>query len=111
MYQNNRVEDSHPPHCRRERQMQRFNAPGAAQPVVSKHATTYNTCNVQGHLICHRTLCTFRAQAMANWIATAAAALELLKYLRPLRASQFPVTSPSIPFGASQPSLSSRSTA
>ena len=111
IYQNNRAEVSHQPLCRRERKMQRFKSPGSAQRFVSMHATTYNTFNVQSHLICRRTLCTFRAQAMANWNATAAAALELPKYLRPLRASQVPVTSPSIPFGASQPSLSSRSTA
>ena len=37
-------------------------------------AAIYNTFNVQRHLISRRTLRSFRAQAMADWNAAAAAA-------------------------------------
>ena len=55
-------------------EMQRFKSPGSAQRFVSMHAATYNTFNVQRHLISRRTLRTFRAQAMADWNAATAAA-------------------------------------
>jgi putative transposase len=74
VYQNNRAEVSHQPLRRRERKMQRFKSPGSAQRFVSMHAATYNTFNVQRHLISRRTLRTFRAQAMADWNAATAAA-------------------------------------
>ena len=73
-YQNNRAEVSHQPLRRQERKMQRFKSPGSAQRFVSMHAATYNTFNVQRHLISRRTLRTFRAQAMADWNAATAAA-------------------------------------
>jgi transposase-like protein len=59
--QNNRAEVSHQPLRRRERKMQRFKAPGSAQHFVSIYAATYNTFNLQRHLISRRTLHTFRA--------------------------------------------------
>ena len=74
VYQNNRAEVSHQPLRRRERKMQRFKSPGSAQRFVSMHAATYNTFNVQRHLISRRTLRTFRAQAMADWNAAIGAA-------------------------------------
>ena len=74
VHQNNRAEVSHQPLRRRERKMQRFKSPGSAQRFVSMHAATYNTFNVQRHLISRRTLRIFRAQAMADWNAAAAAA-------------------------------------
>src|SRR3954453_18885033 len=74
VYQNNRAEASHQPLRRRERRMQRFKSPGSAQRFVSMHAATYNTFNLQRHLISRRTLRTFRAQARADWNAAAAAA-------------------------------------
>jgi transposase-like protein len=74
VYQNNRAEVSHQPLRRRERKMQRFKSPGFAQRFVSMHAATYNTFNLQRHLISRRTLRTFRAQAMADWNAAVAAA-------------------------------------
>jgi transposase-like protein len=74
VYQNNRAEVSHQPLRRRERKMQRFKSPGSAQRFVSMHAATYNTFNLQRHLISRRTLRTFRAQARADWDAAAAAA-------------------------------------
>ena len=66
---NNRAEVSHQPVRRRERKMQRFKSPGSAQRFVSMHAATYNTFNVQRHLISRRTLRMFRAEAMAQWRA------------------------------------------
>jgi putative transposase len=74
IYQNSRAEVSHQLLCRRERKMQRFKSPGSAQRFASMHATTYNTFNFQSHLTSRRTLYTFRAPAMADWIATAPAA-------------------------------------
>jgi transposase-like protein len=72
--QNNRAEVSHQPLRRRERKMQRFKSPGSAQRFVSMHAATYNTFNLQRHLISRRTLRAFRTQAMADWNAATAAA-------------------------------------
>ena len=72
---NNRAEVSHQPLRRRERRMQRVKSPGgSAQRLISVHAATYNTFNVQRHLISRRTLRVFRAEAMAQWYAAAAAA-------------------------------------
>ena len=70
---NNRAEVSHQPVRRRERKMQRFKSPGSAQRFVSMHAAAYNTFNLQRHLISRRTLRAFRAEAMAQWHAAAAA--------------------------------------
>ena len=71
---NNRAEVSHQPVRRRERKMQRFKSPGSAQRFVSMHAATYNTFNVQRHLISRRALPIFRAEAMSQWRAVTAAA-------------------------------------
>ena len=73
LHRNNRAEASHQPVRRRERKMQRFKSPGSAQRFVSVHAAAYNTFNVQRHLISRRTLRAFRAEAMAQWHAAAAA--------------------------------------
>jgi putative transposase len=54
--------------------MQRFKSPGSARRFVSMHAATYNTFNLQRHLISRRSLRTFRAQPMTDWNAAAAAA-------------------------------------
>jgi transposase-like protein len=70
---NNRAEVSHQPVRRRERMMQRFKSHGSAQRFVSVHAAAYNTFNLQRHLISRRTLRAFRAEAMAQWHAAAAA--------------------------------------
>ncbi len=70
---NNRAEVSHQPVRRRERKMQRFKSPGSAQHFVSMHSAACNTFNVQRHLISRRTLRAFRAEAMAQWHAAAAA--------------------------------------
>jgi len=70
---NNRAENSHQPTRRRERKMQRFKSPGAAQRFISMHDAAYNTFNVQRHLISRRTLRALRTEAMAQWRAAAAA--------------------------------------
>lgn len=71
--QNNRAETSHQPTRRRERKMQRFKSPGAAQRFLAAHAAVYNTFNLQRHLISRRTLRLFRANAMKQWQAATAA--------------------------------------
>jgi transposase-like protein len=55
------------PTRRREYKMQRFKCPGSAQRFLSTHAATYNTFNVQRHLISARTHRAFRASAMNMW--------------------------------------------
>ncbi len=72
--QNNRAEVSHPPLRRRERKRQRFQSPGSTQRFGSMHSATSNTFNLQRHLLCRRTLRSFREQAMATWQAASAAA-------------------------------------
>jgi transposase-like protein len=49
-----------------------FKSPGSAQRFLSTHAATYNTFNVQRHLISARTHRAFRASAMDMWRAAAA---------------------------------------
>ena len=73
-WRNNRAENSHQPTRRRERKMQGFKSVGSAQRFLSSHAATYNTFNVQRHLVSARTHRTFRASAMDTWRAAAAAA-------------------------------------
>ncbi|WP_377810374.1 hypothetical protein [Azospirillum sp. A29] len=52
--------------------MQRFKTSGSVQRFVSLHAAVYNTFNLQRHLVSRLTLRTFRAQAMAEWLAATA---------------------------------------
>ena len=59
---------------RRERKMQRFKSPGAAQKFLSTHAAVYNTFNVQGHLTSAQTHRVLRAAAMTTWRTAVAAA-------------------------------------
>src|ERR1700730_11123729 len=61
-WRNNRAENSHQPTRRRECKMQGFKCPGSAQRLA-----TYNTFNVQRHLISARTHRAFRASAMNMW--------------------------------------------
>ena len=75
-WRNNRAENSHQPTRRRERKMQGFKSAGSAQRFLSVHAATYNTFNVQRHLISAKTHRAFRASAMQTWReATAASRL------------------------------------
>ena len=60
-WRNNRAENSHQPTRRRERKMQGFKSAGSAQRFLSVHAATYNTFNVQRHLISAKTHRSFRA--------------------------------------------------
>ena len=70
--ENNRVENSHLPIRRRERQQQLFKSQASAQRFLTTHAAIYNTFNVQRHLISRPTLRRFRADADAAWAAAVA---------------------------------------
>ena len=70
--ENNRVENSHLPIRRRERQQQLFKSQPSAQRFLTTHAAIYNTFNVQRHLISRPTLRRFRAEANAAWAAATA---------------------------------------
>ncbi|MCA0367129.1 MAG: IS6 family transposase [Proteobacteria bacterium] len=66
---NNRVENSHLPIRRRERQQQGFKSRASAQRFLTTHAAIYNTFNLQRHLISRSTLRRFRTDADAAWAA------------------------------------------
>lgn len=70
--ENNRIENSHLPIRRRERQQQGFKSQPSAQRFLTTHAAIYNTFNVQRHLISRPTLRRFRADADAAWAAATA---------------------------------------
>src|SRR6478736_35430 len=73
-WRNNRAENSHQPTRRRERKMQGFKSVGSAQRFLSVHAATYNTFNLQRHLISAKAHRSFRASAMQTWREVTAAA-------------------------------------
>ena len=54
--------------------MQGFKSAGSAQRFLSVHAATYNTFNIQHHLIPAKTHRSFRASAMHAWREVTAAA-------------------------------------
>jgi hypothetical protein len=54
--------------------MQGFKSAGSAQRFLSFYAATYNTFNVQRHLIPAKTHRAFRATAMQTWREVIAAA-------------------------------------
>jgi transposase-like protein len=54
--------------------MQGFKSEGSAQRFLSFHAATYNTFNVQRHLVSAKTHRAFRASAMRTWREVTAAA-------------------------------------
>jgi transposase-like protein len=70
--ENNRVENSHLPIRRRERQQQRFKSQPSAQRFLTTHAAIYNTFNVQRHLISRTALRRFRTEAATAWAAAVA---------------------------------------
>ena len=67
--ENNRVENSHLPIRRRERQQQRFKSQASAQRFLTSHGAIYNTFNIQRQLISRPTLRRFRADATTAWAA------------------------------------------
>ncbi|WP_426042685.1 IS6 family transposase [Brevundimonas sp. TWP2-3-4b1] len=69
--ENNRAENSHLPIRRQERQ-QRFKSQASAQRFLTTHAATYNTFNIQRHLISRATLRRIRAEAATAWAAAVA---------------------------------------
>jgi putative transposase len=71
---NNRAENSHQAVRRRERKMQRFKSPCAAQRFLGMHAAVHNTFNLQRHLVSRSTLRIFRAEAADQWSNAVAAA-------------------------------------
>lgn len=70
--ENNRVENSHLPIRRRERQQQGFKSPASAQKFLTTHAAIYNTFNLERQLISRVTLRRFRAEAEVAWNAAVA---------------------------------------
>ena len=65
--ENNRIENSHLPIRRRERQQQRFKSQASAQRFLTTHAAIYHTFNIHRHSISRPTLRRFRAEADAAW--------------------------------------------
>nr|WP_314187411.1 IS6 family transposase [uncultured Brevundimonas sp.] len=70
--ENNRIENSHLPIRRRERQQQGFKSQPSAQRFLTTHAAIYNTFYIQRHLISRPTLRRFRAEADLAWAAAVA---------------------------------------
>ncbi|MFT4913823.1 MAG: putative transposase [Brevundimonas sp.] len=70
--ENNRIDNSHLPIRRRERQQQRFKSQASARRFLTTHAAIYNTFNIQRHLISGPTLRRFRAGAATAWDAAVA---------------------------------------
>ncbi|MGV9006855.1 MAG: IS6 family transposase [Brevundimonas sp.] len=70
--ENNRVENSHLPIRRRERQQQLFKSQASAQRFLTTHSAIYNTFNTQRHLISRPTLRRFRADAATAWAVAVA---------------------------------------
>jgi transposase-like protein len=68
---NNRAESSHLPTRRRERRMQGFRSPGAAQRFLSAHAAVYNTFNLCRHLVSAKTHRRLRSEAIVVWRSAA----------------------------------------
>ena len=66
-WKNNRIEGSHVYVRRRERRMQGFRSPGAAQRFLSLHAATYNTFNTRRHFITATEHRKRRDQAFMIW--------------------------------------------
>jgi putative transposase len=66
-YLNNRVENSHRPTRRRERQMQRFKSPRQAQRFLSSHAMTYGHFRPRQHLMSAAQYRRARAKAFQIW--------------------------------------------
>jgi putative transposase len=66
-YLNNRVEVSHQPTRRRERQMQRFKSPRQAQQFLSSHAQIHNLFQLRRHLLTAHDHRAARDRAFQTW--------------------------------------------
>ena len=66
-YLNNRVENSHRPTRRRERQMRRFKSPGQAQHFLSAHAFIHGHFHPRRHLMTAAAYRTIRSEAFNGW--------------------------------------------
>jgi putative transposase len=66
-YLNNRIENSHRPTRRRERQMQRFKSPEQAQRFLSAHGMIYGHFHPRRHLMTATTYQRARAKAFRVW--------------------------------------------
>ena len=66
-WKNNRIEGSHVYIRRRERRMQGFRSPGAAQRFLSSQAATYNAFNTHRHFIPAADHRKHREQAFTIW--------------------------------------------
>ncbi|WP_295218482.1 IS6 family transposase [uncultured Brevundimonas sp.] len=70
--ENNRIENSHLPIRRRERQQHGFKSQTSGQRFLTTHAAIYNTFYAQRHRISRPTLRRFRARANAAWTVAVA---------------------------------------
>lgn len=66
-YLNNRVENSHQPTRRRERQMQRSKSSRQAQRFLFAHSFIYDHFGVQRHLVSASNYRAARAEAFRGW--------------------------------------------
>jgi putative transposase len=66
-WKNNRIEGSHVSVRHRERRMQGFRSPGAAQRFLSIHDATYNAFNTRRHLCCASDHRDWRQRALGVW--------------------------------------------
>ncbi len=73
-WKNNRIEGSHVYVRRRERKMQGFRSPGAAQRFLSLHAATYNAFNTRRHFTPAAEHRNRRNQAFTIWCEAAGVA-------------------------------------
>jgi len=71
---NNRAENSHQPVRRRERKQQGFKSASSAQRFLSIHAATYNTFNLQHHLLSRPSYKALRSNAFEVWASACKAA-------------------------------------
>ena len=71
-WKNNRVENSHLPCRRREREVLRFRRMKSLQKFVSVHASLHNHFNSERHLVDRQTYKTWRSAALAEWQSLAA---------------------------------------
>ncbi len=74
-WKNNRIDGSHVYIRRRERRMQGFRSPGAAQRFLSLHGATYNVFNSRRHFISAADHRHHRGHAFTIWCEAAGVAV------------------------------------